>query len=326
MNNLRQLGNTFSISIPPDEAGFTGRECPEPSCEGYFKIESGTGLKSEGLPCYCPYCGHTAGHDHFWTKAQIEYAESSALRKITDAFHKDLKKLEFDYKPRRGFGITMSMKVKPGRPTPIHYYREKELETEVVCSNCTLRYSIYGVFAFCPDCGQHNSLQILDANLEVVVKMLNLATGADKALAEKLIENAMEDCVSAFDGFGRELCRLHAPDAADASYAEKISFQNLDGARTKVMNEFGHDISCHVTAEEWALAVRSFQKRHLIAHRMGVIDESYIAKSGDANAVVGRKIVISKEDVRNTLVTIQKLAQGLSAQIVVVQKPRGADE
>ena len=156
--------------------------------------------------------------------------------------------------------------------------------------------------------------------------MLNLATGADKALAEKLIENAMEDCVSAFDGFGRELCRLHALDAADASYAEKISFQNLDGARTKVMNEFGHDISCHVTAEEWALAVRSFQKRHLIAHRMGVIDESYIAKSGDANAVVGRKIVISKEDVRNTLVTIQKLAQGLSAQIVVVQKPRGADE
>ena len=43
---------------------------------------------------------------------------------------------------------------------------EKQLETEVVCVNCTLRYSVYGVFAFCPDCGQHNSLQILDKNLD----------------------------------------------------------------------------------------------------------------------------------------------------------------
>ncbi len=156
MDHLRRLGNSISIPIPADDNGFTGRECPQPECEGYFKIELGTGLKGEGLPCHCPYCGHTAGQDQFWTKEQIEYAKSVAMRRITDAFHKDLKKLEFDHKPKGAFGIGISMKVKPGRPTPIHYYREKQLETEVVCVNCTLRYSVYGVFAFCPDCGQHN--------------------------------------------------------------------------------------------------------------------------------------------------------------------------
>ena len=325
MNNLRRLGNSISIRIPPDEDGFTGRECPEPTCEGYFKIEFGTGLKGEGLPCHCPYCGHTAGHDHFWTKAQIEYARSSALRKITDAVHKDLKKLEFDHKPRGGFGIGFSMKVKPGRPTPIHYYREKELETEVVCANCTLRYSVYGVFAFCPDCGQHNSLQILDANREVVAKMLDLAAGADKPLAEKLIENAMEDCISAFDGFGRELCRLHARKAADPARAEKISFQNLDGAKTNVLNEFGHDISAYVTPDEWAAVVRNFQKRHLIAHKMGVIDEAYVAKSGDPHAVVGRKVSISAEDVTNTLAVVRKFAQGFGTHLAEAQATRRAD-
>ena len=210
MEHLRRVGNSISIPIPADENAFTGRECPQPDCEGYFKIELGTGLKSEGLPCYCPYCGHTAGHDHFWTKEQIEFAKSVAMRKITDALHKDLKKLEFDHKPKGAFGIGISMKVKPGRATPIHYYREKQLETEVVCVSCTLRYSVYGVFGFCPDCGQHNSLDILDKNLEVVGKMLDLAAGAEKELADKLIENALEDCVSAFDGFGRELCRVHA--------------------------------------------------------------------------------------------------------------------
>ena len=92
MDHLRRLGDSLSIPIRADESGFTGRECPQPDCEGYFKIELGTGLKGEGLPCHCPYCGHVSGHDQFWTKEQIEYAKSVAMRKIADALHKDLKK------------------------------------------------------------------------------------------------------------------------------------------------------------------------------------------------------------------------------------------
>ena len=121
---------------------------------------------------------------------------------MTDAFYEDLKKLEFDHRPSGGFGIGMSMKVKRGGPTPIHYYREKRLETEVVCNRCTLRYSVYGVFAFCPDCGQHNSLQILAKNLDMVEKMVDLAAGIERELRDKVTENALEDCVSAFDGSG----------------------------------------------------------------------------------------------------------------------------
>ena len=196
MNHLHQLGTSISISIPADGDRFTGRECPQQDCEGYFKIELGTSLKGDDLPCHCPYCGHAAGHDHFWTKEQIEYARSVAMRRITDAIHEDLKKLEFDHKPTGAFGIGLSLKIQPGRQPPIHYFRERQLETDVVCTNCTLRYSVYGVFAFCPDCGQHNSIQILEKSLEVVSKMLEMATSEEKVLAEKLIENALEDCVS----------------------------------------------------------------------------------------------------------------------------------
>jgi hypothetical protein len=117
MNHLRRLGNRISIPIQPDEDGFTGRECPNPDCEGYFKIEFGTGLKGENIPCHCPYCGRTASHDQFWTKEQIEYVRSVAVRTVTDALRKDLKKLEFDYKPRGLLGIGLSVKVKPG-PLP----------------------------------------------------------------------------------------------------------------------------------------------------------------------------------------------------------------
>ena len=296
MDHLRRLGTKISISIPADENCFTGRVCPQPDCEGYFKIELGTGLKGEGLPCHCPYCGHAAGHDQFWTKEQIEYVTSVAMRKITDAIHKDLKKLEFDHKPEGAFGIGISMKVEPGRQPPIHYYREKQLETEVVCTNCTLRYSVYGVFAFCPDCGQHNSIQILDKNLEVVQKMLEMATREENILAEKLIENALEDCVSAFDGFGRKLCLVHANKAWAPDKAEKMNFQNLEGARKGFLDLFGIDLSTAVAPEQWRAAAMAFQKRHLIAHKLSVVDQDYVTKTSDTSAVVGRKIGIDASE------------------------------
>ena len=37
MRHLRNLGSQFSISLPPDEEGLIGRECPLRECEGYFK-------------------------------------------------------------------------------------------------------------------------------------------------------------------------------------------------------------------------------------------------------------------------------------------------
>ena len=315
MDNLRRLGNSISISIPADENRFTGRECPQSDCEGYFKIEFGTGLKGEGLPCHCPYCGHATGHDQFSTKEQIEYAASVAMREITDAIHEDLKTLEFDHKPEGEFGIGISMKVEPGRQPPIHYYREKQLETEVVCTNCTLRYSVYGVFAFCPDCGQHNSIQILDKNLEVVGKMLEMATREEKVLAEKLIENALEDCVSAFDGFGRELCRVHANKARTPAKAEKMNFQNLEGARKRFLDLFGINLSTMVEPEEWRVAAMAFQKRHLIAHKLSVVDQDYVTKTSDTRAVVGRKIVIEAGEVKGLAGIINTLAPRMAAKL-----------
>lgn len=312
MDHLRRLGNSISIPIKPDEDAFTGRECPQRDCEGYFKIEFGTGLKGEDLPCHCPYCGYSAAHDQFWTKEQIEYANSMAMRKVTEALHKDLKKLEFDHKAKGAFGIGISMKVKAGRAPAIHYYREKQLETEVVCANCTLRYSVYGVFAFCPDCGQHNSLQILDKNLEVVGKMLDLATGSEKALAEKLIENALEDCVSAFDGFGRELCRIHANKSRNPARAAKMNIQNLEGARTGFQDLFGLDLSADLTPDEWRAATTAFQKRHIVAHKLGVVDQQYITNTGDTRAVVGRKISIRADEVRDLVRIIRTLAPWLA--------------
>ena len=226
MKNLRNLGSQFSISLPPDEEGFIGRECPVAECEGYFKVQPGTGLKGESLPCHCPYCGHGADTDKFFTKAQVEYAKSVVMREVTGALLKDLKALEFNHRPRGAFGIGISMKV-TGQPTTIRRYREPKLETEVVCEKCTLHYTIYGVFGFCPGCAVHNSLQILNKNLQLVQKHLAVAKAQEPQVQQHFIENALEDCVSAFDGFGRETCRVFATKAAIPEKAAEIRFQNI---------------------------------------------------------------------------------------------------
>jgi hypothetical protein len=307
---LRELGNHFRIPIPPDEQGFTGRECPVPECLGYFKVQFGTGLKGENLPCHCPYCGHIDGHNKFFTEAQIEYAKSVAVNRISGAMIKDLKALEFSHPPRGALGIGMSVKVK-GHPHPIQHYRERDLETEVVCDRCTLRYAIYGVFALCPDCGVHNSLQILNKNLELTGKEVALAAGVEHDLADHLLADALESAVSAFDGFGRETCRMHASKLSEPAKAEKISFQNLASARRSIDQLFGFDLAAAMDSEDWDFICRCFQKRHLLAHKMGVVDSAYLRAAKDAKAVIGRKISVEPHEVTALIALLGKLGASL---------------
>jgi len=133
--------------MPADENGLVGRECPNPECLGYFKVKFGTGLKGENLPCHCPYCGHTAGHDHFWTQDQLAYARSIMENEVSKALKADTQ--EWDRELRQSTQnslLKLSVEFK-GHSHPIRYYREKQLETHVTCDNCTLEYAIYGVFA-----------------------------------------------------------------------------------------------------------------------------------------------------------------------------------
>ena len=127
-----------------------------------------------------------------------------------------------------------------------------------------------------------------------------------------MVENSLEDCVSAFDGFGREVCRIHAEKSTERSKAEKVSFQNLDGAKHNLKGLFNLNFSSGVTDEEWKAAVRGFQKRHLLSHTMGVIDEEYVRKSGDVQAVTGRKINVDSEEVRELVRIIGRLAHEVS--------------
>lgn len=290
---------TYSVDIKIDEEGYLGRECPE--CEKYFKIKPGTGIP-DFSDCFCPYCRHFGPQDQFRTKQQIEYAQSVVLKKISGDLLKMMKKMET--KPTGNQFISIGITVK-GKSIPVTYYSEKELEEKVACKSCTLQYAIYGAFGYCPDCAEHNSQQIVEANFDLVAKILDLAKEASPDIKGKLIENGLEDCISAFDGFARERCRDRYP---------KLSFQNIYAAKRK-LDESGINIAEGLDRYEWDFVVKQFQKRHLLAHNMGVVDEEYIKKTRGHPEQLGKKVSITEGDVMSLISHMKVIVSNLCKHV-----------
>ena len=294
------MTETISVTIIPDEDGYVGRECP--TCERYFKVRPGTGI-TEQDEAYCPYCGKPAPPSDFLTKEQANYATSIALGEIEEQLLAPLK----NFQPTKGL-VSIDIKVE-GDETPIEHYQERTLETSITCEQCTLEYKIYGVFATCPDCGNHNSRQILRANLSLLRQQL---TTADEQQTEDILKNA----VSTFDAFGRATSKHHD--------GTSISFQNLDHAETQ-LQAHGHSLRAHTTREEWEFLTTSLQKRHVLTHNMGVIDDQYLQRANDPEAIAGRKIRLTRNDVERTIDLLDRLAGAITTAATPpapITKPR----
>jgi len=307
------LGTKLTVTIPTDERGYMGRECPV--CELYFKVMLGTGIAGPA-PCFCAYCGHESQPDQFLTKDQVEFVKAAAFRYAHNEIFKMLKRHEGPIGRQDGF-IKMSLKVEPGAPPPVFRYRERDLESELTCSNCTLQYTIYGVFAYCPDCGQHNSEQILNKNLDTVEKMLTIADEQEADLKQQIIEDALENSVSAFDGFGREYLRVRRMKSGVTD--DPYSFQNIVKARERLLTEYNLDFGADLAAEEWSAVVRSFHKRHLLAHSVGIVDQAYLRATKDSAAVEGRKIRIERTEVSTLIAALRKIARRMAGQVAETQ-------
>lgn len=289
----------IKIQMMTDNNGFVGRECP--ACKRYFKVKFGTGFKHPA-PCHCPYCNHIAPHDQFWTEEQINYIHSYARNYADKRIFETLKK--FESKPKRNQLISFEIKVK-GKPTSIAYYSERDLEQNVYCKNCTLEYAIYGRLGYCPDCGIHNSHEIFITNMRLFKKLLILSQNSEPEISKLIIEDALENSISTFDGFCRETIKLK-----DSSF--NISFQNIDNARKKLMKKYNFDIAKGINKADWEKIINSFQKRHLLAHKLGIIDQEYIKNTNSDQSLLGKPVAIKREEVIEIADFLKKMAENLS--------------
>ncbi|MDX6707634.1 MAG: hypothetical protein QOI48_3480 [Solirubrobacteraceae bacterium] len=138
-------GFEVPVSIPSDEDGYFGRECP--SCEGPFKMR---GDEYEALldeiELTCPYCGHQEDHSAFTSAAQHVRAMAAAEGLVEQWIHGQMNDIlgstfgrRSSHPRRRDSFISIETSYTPGAPPPVRELPEalEERTRRVVeCSSC----------------------------------------------------------------------------------------------------------------------------------------------------------------------------------------------
>lgn len=323
------MSNTHNISVPisRDEQGMIGRECNNPDCKKYFKVRPDTGIIDNPV-MFCPYCGYRGSPREFFTEEQIEYAKSIALRHVTDIIGQELKKIERH--SFKGPFFSMDIKIK-STPAPIRYYVEKQLQEDVICENCGCEYAIYGMFATCPDCGMHNLFQMFYKNLNLVKKQIELEdelykrfgntdrTSIDalmKDLSPKLVEDACENTVTTFEVFCKEVYNRRKDRVVNPSMILSGNpFQSLDKTKDIFLSQFKLDVFLCLSAGEIDNLYLLFNKRHILTHNLGIIEQKFLKNTGLQKSILNHKVDISKKEVFSSLESLKKIAESIKGNL-----------
>lgn len=323
---LQKMDGTtsVSVSISDDEEGFFDRECPSEECQFQFKIHSEDWKdKVRDEEVFCPFCGHAAGSDHWWTAEQIEHAKQAAFAELSGALRGAMKRDADRWnrrQPRKSF-ISMTMKV-DNRPqhVPLPPAAADPMRLKITCPTCSCRYAVVGAAYFCPACGHNAADQVFSQTIGGIRQSLDALDAVREAMPDRdtaettarlLTENGLQNAVTAFQRCAEALYA----DLPGGQTARRNAFQNLaEGARLW-RNATGKGYEDHLTPGEFERLNRAFQQRHLLAHTQGIVDENYLKLSGDSRYRAGQRLVVKVEVVREALALIEKLIAGLDSQV-----------
>lgn len=310
------------ITLHSDEKGYYDRECPNENCLFTFKINMDDWKeKVSDEEVHCPICGHVDTSDKWWTQQQLESMEeiaaSWAMNYIQDELDKSFGKLARSTHNNKYMKITY----KPGRRisfvnNPIG--QSEEWETDITCEKCGTRYSVIGSAYFCPCCGYNSAVSAFSESLDSIEKMLKSmgemkeifasSYGRDKAetMCREMLESTIGDIVSAFQKVAS--CQY---DNLTGKTSRVNDFQMVDKGSRLFEEATGKAYSEWLSDTELSNMNMLFQRRHLIEHNNGMVDQKYIEKSGDHSYAVGQRLVVKESDAHALLSIIRKLCNGL---------------
>jgi len=188
---------------------------------------------------------------------------------------------------------------------------------KISCPVCDCRYAVVGAAFFCPACGHNAAEQVFTQSLTGIRAALAAipmvrSSISDRDIAETtvrlLIESGLQNAVTAFQRYAEALYEKLPSQPP----ARRNAFQNLGEGSTLWQAMTGKGYQDYLTPLELEGLERYFQQRHLLAHRQGIIDAPYIAKSGDKNYTVGQRLIMRERAVLECIDIVEKLAVGLA--------------
>ena len=308
---------TMNISIPADEHGRTGRECPQAECApGYFKVKNGTGIIEGQAVAYCPYCRYKAEPGDFITKEQKRYGHDIGKREIEKAAAKMIKDafgLGSSGKKKFGGGfISMEMSFKEGTPRHVRTPFEDEVLRTVTCPYCGLDHAVFGLAVWCPDCGKNIFMEHVKAEYEVIRMILS---GVDRRrndlgprIAAHDLENCLEDTVSIFEAVLKAMLTRYLKDTGEADeniqklFSEQIrnGFQSPKRSIDIIKNRTQTELFIGFSEDKIEFLASTFAKRHPITHNLGVMDKKYLASAIEAEKE-GKEVRVTTEEIEQAI-------------------------
>lgn len=310
-------GRSISIRIDADEKGYIDKQCPSEECLFLFKVNKDDWsnlFRDEAV--WCPMCRHEAPADQWFTIEQAEHAKSEALTvvkgEINNALRTGAQKFNRS-QPRNSF-ISMSMEVKGGtqRTYTLPAKAADVMQLEIECDKCSGHFSVIGSAYFCPACGANSVIRTYNDSLrkirakkdseETVRQALVETIGKDEAelTCRSLRETCLSDGVTAFQKYCEGLYEPFGKAPFNA-------FQRIDDGSDLLRKAVSQGYESWLSATELSSLKVLYQKRHLLAHNDGIIDERYIEKSSDSTYKAGQRLVISKNDVEILVGLLEKM-------------------
>lgn len=282
------------IPIISDKEGFFGRKCP--NCDEYFR------MNSVGEDNYCPYCGYHDSSLGFMTDNQRQYIESY-LKKFFEAMIKKISgTIDLDSIID---GLTEN---KAG-----FVYNEQRQQTQFECGNCSVVMDILGEYGYCPGCGKRNTLKIFIRNIEHLEDRVNNPRydESQREKREREWSEIVKSCVSDFEAFCNDLnAELLKNQMTPIQRRDigAISFQNINNAREVLKRYFAIDLFDGLSLGDEDFLNKMFNKRHILTHKSGIVDQEYIKNTNDNSVRSGQKIRIRSNEVKRLIELILRIS------------------
>ena len=305
------MTSEITVTLKPDGHGMIGRQCPEDNCGLYFKLKLGTGWDTEHIRC--PYCRSEGHQSSFFTQDQMEYARSVAVRDVVGPILKGFKKDIERTNRRRSSGLIQLKFSVDYKPISVRHYIERQLETEVSCDNCSLEFSVYGVFASCPCCGQLNALKVMLSSLETAKRKLLLSEepSLDSELRQDFVKDALTGSVSAFDAFGKALAK-NQPILFPEN--RRNLFQDIEALNGHLQTQGIPSFETTIGISAWEELKWFFQARHVYVHNAGVIDERFTSRQPALAYMQGRVLPLESERLAQDIDVLGSLCRELDSR------------
>lgn len=330
----------LAIPLPRTQRGMVYRYCPKESCaprlfllgqapEDQKIITKGkrTVRRQPHTPgTTCPYCGHDAPDDEFLfpgdIQATTDYIAWAATKDAADILGDAMKNMVQSVN-RSGGAIKVTYT--PGRRDPPPSAWREDLLRNLTCDTCSREYGVYAIGLFCPDCGATNLRVHFQREIDLITKQVRTAQTMqdDPEFSYRLLGNAHEDVVTALESYLKTIFRYvvkkRLPDKYDDLCSKKAigtSFQNVTRGQEQ-LEKVGINLYENFKDEEMEILQLNIEKRHVIGHNLGVVDENY-AKNAE-NEKPGQTVQLLATDINKFAGICERVVQHLAEKCPELQ-------